>query len=197
MLNSLINKNSPELKFWNWFKDHSENYYKISDYDREELYDLFQTKLQKVHKDLAFEFSETPDEDGKQELIISADGVRQLIPIVLKLINAAPDLEKWKITAFRQRMEGMEINFNGYKINEDKVFFTYDFISDKKYININIFTENFKTEMKGALYLLLDNCIGEYEVMTKVGNISFEELNDSKGEIPPISKLYELIEEIR
>ncbi|WP_059173377.1 hypothetical protein [Bacillus sp. FJAT-27445] len=197
MLNRIIYRNSPELKFWNWFKDHSEKYYKISEYDREELYDLFQTNLQKVHKDLAFEFTEIPDAEGKQELIISADGVRQLIPTVLKLINAAPDLEKWKMTAFRQRMEGMEINFNGYKLNEDHVFFAYDFSSDKKYINRNIFTKNFETEMKGALYLLLDSCIGEYEVMTKVGTISFGELYDSKKEILPISKLYKLIEEIR
>ncbi|WML46648.1 hypothetical protein RCG23_13405 [Neobacillus sp. PS3-34] len=198
MIKGLFNWITPEQKFWKWFQENSDQFYQMSEEDKEELFDILHVQLQKIHKELVFEFQVEPDIDGVKELIISADGMRELIPYVLKLVNIAPKLKNWKITAFRQRMEGIEINFNGFRISEDTVLFTYDYTADSNFINVNLFLENYEAEMQGTLFLLLDSCLGEFNVMTKLGYINFGDILDAEGEtLLPLTQLYDLVKEIR
>lgn len=91
-------------KFWNWFKDNSDNYLNLEQ-DQDTLLKNLRGALDKVNPDLVFEFSPILD-DGKREFIISADGMKSIFPIVKALVNGAPQLDKWHIIAFRQPREG-------------------------------------------------------------------------------------------
>jgi hypothetical protein len=198
MLKGLFKRETAEQRFWRWFQTVSDDFFLMSEENQEELFDLFHKHLQKVHKELVFEFSSNQDSDGKREIVFSADGLRELIPFVLKLVNTAPNLKLWKITAFRQRMEGMEISYNGYRLSEDNIFFSYQFTSEKNFIHVQIYVEDYEEDMTGALFLLLDSCLGEYEVMTKLGNIHFSDIKErDMEEIYPLSKLYDLVKEVR
>jgi hypothetical protein len=197
MLKSLFKRESAEQKFWRWFQTVSDRFYQMSEADQEELFDLFQKHLQKVHNELVFEFSALPDSNGRREIVISADGLRELIPFVLKLVNTAPPFEKWEITAFRQRMEGTEISYNGYRLSEETIFFTYEFSPEKDFIHVELFVDDFEEDMTGALFLILDNTLGEFQVMTKLGNIHFADLEGmKKEELLPLSQLYNLVKEM-
>jgi hypothetical protein len=165
--------------------------------NQEELFDLIQEQLQKINKELVFEFSAKPDKNGIREMVISADGIKELIPNVLKLINLAPSINNWKFTAFRQREENIEINFKGYIFSNDTVFFSYEFSPDQQQIGIYLFVEKYDEEMMGALFLLLDSLLGEYVVMTKVGFIEFGDIANSNFEqLLPLSRLHDLVNQI-
>lgn len=197
MLKGLFKKSSPEQKFWLWFEKNSDLFYNMTEENQEELFDLFHDQLQKVNEELVFEFSAKPDENGIREMVISADGIKELIPVVLKLVNLAPSIHNWKFTAFRQREEDVEINFKGYVISSDTVFFAYELSPDEKQIGIYLFVENYEEEMMGALFLLLDSLLGEFEVMTKLGFIEFEDItNSNTEELLPLSKLHDLVNQI-
>ena len=92
---------SPESKFWTWFEgehDHFRNIDKAK--NGGELLDLFLAHLHEFDSELYFEVSQ-PLDDGSNELIISAEGVRAKFPMVEALVAAAPKLPKWKIMAFK------------------------------------------------------------------------------------------------
>lgn len=84
-----------------------------------------------------------------------------MVPVVTNLVENAPALEGWKITAFRPRMgAGTAINFAGQLLNADNVKFTYEVISEGTKLDICLFVPVYIEEMKGALYLLLDGVLG-------------------------------------
>jgi hypothetical protein len=68
--------------------------------ERERIFDELASELQKVHRELSFEFGPL---QPKREFVISASGIKSAFPAVVSLAKGAPDLERWQITAFRPR----------------------------------------------------------------------------------------------
>jgi hypothetical protein len=197
MLKNLFKKQTPEQRFWQWFCKNEDKYYYMSQFEQEDLFDLLAVQLHNIHEDLAFEFTAQPNEDGIREMVISADGLAELIPYVLKLVNIAPEMERWKITAFRQPMvEGIEINYKGYKVSAETVYFNYQLSEDKSQIDANLFIEEFEADMVGAIYLLLDSLIGEFNVMTRIRYLEFAELAN-KDELLSLKDISNIINQIR
>ncbi|MHC0039553.1 hypothetical protein [Pseudoneobacillus sp. C159] len=195
MLNNLFKKLTPEQKFWEWFRKNEDKFYQMTQLDREVLFDVLSEQLHKIHEDLAFEFSAEPDQNGIRELVISADGIAELIPYVIKLVNIAPKMERWKITAFRQPMdENIEINFKGYTISANTVYFRYQFSEDGTQLDANLYIDGYEEDLIGAIYLLLDSLVGEYNVMTKLRYLEFEELTD-KDQLIPLKEISKIINE--
>lgn len=161
---------SIQEQFWNWFRMH-EN--KLFDFEsnQEAIFDEISTNLQAVDSDLSFEFG--PIFDGKREFAISASGIRRAFPAVLNLVEAAPRLERWKITAFRPRRDPLyEIELRGMKVSPDKVEFAL--LNKGSEIGIYLFIPSYTDrdpDYKQLGYLLLDNALGEFDVETKIGMI--------------------------
>jgi hypothetical protein len=196
MLKNLFKKTTPEQKFWGWFRKNEDKFYQMTQLDREVLFDLLSEQLHKIHENLAFEFNSKPDQNGIRELVISADGIAELIPYVIKLVNIAPKMERWKITAFRQPMdENIEINFNGYTISANTVYFRYQYSEDGTQLDANLYIEGYEEDLIGAIYLLLDSLVGEYQVMTKLRYLEFEELTD-KDQLTPLKEISNIINEL-
>lgn len=194
---SIFNKESKEEKFWNWFEKNQETYYsEIENLEiREQIFDELTKNLKKVNKDLVFEFSPI-HENNVREFTISAEGMKELFPIVEKLIEKAPKLKNWKFNAFRQRIPGddFEIQYGDLKIGYSDIYYRSENDNGKLGIELNIKDYNGNGQTQNAIYILLDGLIGEYDVTTKIGWIEWVKLD--KNEIKNLKPIIELRNEI-
>src|ERR1700730_6959782 len=90
-------------QFWNWFIAHEPE---LFDFDpnqlaeRERIFDELANQLQEIDPDLVFEFG---PREPRREFVISAGGIKRAFPAVVSLVDAAPSLDRWNVTAFRPR----------------------------------------------------------------------------------------------
>ncbi len=190
---SIFNKESKEEKFWNWFEKNQETYYsEIENLEiREKIFNELSKNLKKINEDLVFEFS--PIHENKiREFTISAEGIKDLFPVVEKLIEKAPKLKNWKFNAFRQRIPGdeFEIQYGDLKIGYSDIYYRSEHDNGKLGIELNIRNFDGKGQTQNAIYILLDGLIGEYDVTTKIGWIEWVKLDENEKEnLKPIIEL--------
>ena len=195
---SLFDKKTKEEKFWNWFSKNQSTYYtEIENLEiREKIFNELSFELKKVHSDLVFEFSPI-HENGIREFTVSADGMKEVFPIVISLIAKAPNLKNWKFSAFRQRVPGdeIELNFGDFKIGYKDIYFRYLEEDGKLGIELNIRDYNNDPRKQNAIYILLDSLIGEYDVTMGIDWVDWLKLDESKLEnFYPITHLRTVID---
>jgi hypothetical protein len=169
---SLSARESPEAKFWTWFGSAHERFRSIDKADDgEELLDLLLEHLHEFDSELFFEVSQ-PLEDGSNELIISAEGVREKFPKVEVLVAAAPKLPKWQIIAFKPAL-GFEFvhEYGELKIDPRKLWFLPLIAkSDSSVLGLRVglpdFDKTAEEKIKNSVWIVLDTGLGE-EVCAK------------------------------
>jgi hypothetical protein len=178
-----------ERAFWKWFVNR-ENDLMHFENDREATFDALAARLQRVHPDLTFEFG--PEENGTREFIISAGGIKKAFPAVESLVAAAPELSRWKITAFIPRRPiGNIIEFGDHRIDPKDV--QYSLLRGKNDLGLYLFIPGYLEddhEMGQVGYLFLDEALGEYDVEMKVGLIKmFPPEAETSGPRYPLEEL--------
>lgn len=193
-------KLSPE-KFWEWFNQHENEYYELKG-DIEEKLQTLRDQLAKVHPDLACEFNYDLI-GGKREFIISASGIIDAFPKVIHLIEvAALDEDRWLLRAFRQRLDikegDYEIQYEDIALKLEHLYFSYQTVEREGYkeVDLDIYVDSLtlREETIEACLILIDNLIGEYDAVTKLGNIYFYDYQDRRSGILPIKKLIEVVD---
>ncbi len=171
---------SPEDKFWSWFQDNDNKLFHFEQ-DQDAVFDELSEQLVKVNDNLTFEFGPILD-NGKREFVISADGIRAAFPVVEKLHKSAPNLERWTIIKFRPR----RIPINDLKIAQkdikaDNVHYLLFKDEQPDKVGILLFFEDYLEEERNiwgqAGFLLLDEALGEYDVETKVGAVTYDSIS--------------------
>ncbi|MDQ0639852.1 hypothetical protein QF042_003417 [Pedobacter sp. W3I1] len=195
MLERIFKKKKPEDIFWNWFSKKADLYFHF-ERNRDVLFSKLKAELEKIHPDLTFEFSPV-FEDGTRELVISADGIKSIFPIVIKLVKQAPILQKWKIIAFRQpHKEVTQINYQDLTINLKDVFFRYS--KDKGQVGLELNIRGFyeSPEWTAGIFILLDNVIGEYHTEMSLSHIYKKQLDETEvNNLFPIENLPQIIQD--
>src|SRR5580765_7794630 len=163
-------RSSPK-QFWEWFTKHEDALFNAGPMDA-----LLQTalaaQLAAVHKNLVWEVS--PESEAPRELVISADGIREAFDAVEALVDVAPPLPRWKFTRFRPRVANyaeLELKFGDVELNANAV--EGALFTDGVLIGIKLYIRGCNSEDEDpylhASYILLDGCIGEYDMICKVG----------------------------
>ena len=155
------------------------------------------TQAKEIRRGLAIELE--PPRNGIINLTVSADGDRDLFPLVKSIVDRAPNLEGWKFFAFRQRMnlelvKGMVLKARDHELDPGKMKFfpvvdgdTLDLII---YVN-GVTEENYNQVAFGGL-LLLDNILGEYDCVTKVRSYDFHNMPTDKEQLNGLLSLLDL-----
>jgi hypothetical protein len=181
--------------FWDWFNKNSNAYYNF-EYNQDYLFTALKSELSKIHPELVFEFSPIL-QDGKRELVISADGIKSIFPVVTDLVQKAPQFDKWNIVAFRQpRKEINQINYDNLIVDFDDVYFRFS--KDNGQIAIELNIKNFyeAPEWTGAIFILLDNILGEYYTEMSISRIEKKILNQQEiGDLYPINALPKIVQD--
>jgi hypothetical protein len=159
--------------FWNWFIQHEVELFNFDpdqENERERLFDDLASELQKVNRNLTFEFG--PNRPTR-EFVISAAGIKSAFPAVVRLAEAAPALDRWQITAFRpRRAPVVTIEIGDNSVDPKDVQFSL--LNNGKMAGIYLFIPGFREDdvaFKQIGYLLLDEALGEYDVETRLGLI--------------------------
>ena len=157
--------------------------------DREIIFDELAAQLQKVDPDLDFEFG---PRGTRREFVISAGGIKRAFPAVISLVNVAPSLNRWRVTAFRPRRAPLHVvEFGGKCVDPEHVQFSL--LDNGKTVGIYLFIPGFResdVELKQIGYLLLDGTLGEYDVESRLGLIKmFPPDTPTDGDRYPLADL--------
>ena len=181
---------SPESRFWRWFRDHDDRLFTF-ERDQEATLGALGAALEAVHPDLTYEIG--PTQDGTRELVLSAGGLKRAFPAVVALADAAPEMRRWRITKFRpRRAEISDLSFGTMSLRSNQVAVAAERDGDR--VALGVFIDGFvKTpehHYEQMAFLMLDEALGEYDMETKVGAVEFFALQEPRH--PSLRTLGEL-----
>jgi hypothetical protein len=173
--------------FWSWFQTNQQALFSSDNPGDMEHVSLGE-KLKRIEDDLTYEIGRV--ENGKREMAVSADGILELFPLVEKIVKAAPKMEKWKVVAFRQRVaeanlkelaiKGAPVNLSKETAKEEGVEIAVrdmraaiERTGDKARITVFIKGYNKQESQDNLALVMLQQALGEYDMVMKVGDIKF------------------------
>lgn len=192
-----VNEQHPEQipVFWNWFKANQQQLY-VAEGSRDRVLAELGINLKNIDQDLTFEMGR--ETNGKREFDVSADGIPELFPLVKQVVAAAPKMEKWKVVAFRQRVSPAQLKELAIRgepavgqgervdiaVKDMRASLTR--VGDKA--NVAVFLKNYsgKEGQQSMVLIMLQQAVGEYDLVTKVGDIRFASIeeDDKKNSVP-------------
>lgn len=171
-----FSKKDPTVALWSWFRRSGEAFRDPHALDPRAIEKLG-SLLAAIEDGLVFEFVMA---DGRaNELVISADGRPELFGAVIDVVKAAPALEGWKVTAFRQPgPTTVSIEMGGSKMSYEDIWFRSSSSRGRTDLVLAVrgMTEQNHEQLAGAVFILLDNALGEYVAGTSLGEVSFADL---------------------
>lgn len=183
--------------FWAWFKTMETDFYQVlkenGDVEKE-FFDLLSPKLSQLRE--GYYFLAGMLHDYMAELVITADGVVENIVFVEELVNDAPHLPGWKITALKPALDinDVTIQMAGFEFNKDNLEFQVN--ENPRFpdeIDLSIIYKNYKEEDKAIItngvFVFLDNFLGELKTVTAIDAIEIIGQANPSGELIPIEKL--------
>lgn len=193
---------SLEYNFWTWFEQNSSRLYgfandpdNIPD-ENDPLLQELNSQLYRVAEGLTWQFGS--EVDHSRELVISADGNRKLFSQVIRLVNSAPKLPKWKFVAFRSPIgTDFSVTFKGITLDTKNIWFIAKPNWDKLdlFLYIKGLTSRNKELFSHTSLLVLDGTLGEYDVETKIGCIDCHPLvkQPERAGLLPFQELPEVV----
>jgi hypothetical protein len=187
--------------FWEWFQSNAERFLQIVK-AHNNIETAFFVPLDKQLKALKpdYQYLCGMYDEQTAELILSADGNLRQIAFVEELVQAAPEIKNWKITALKQAsdIEDCNVEMFGYNFNNDSLQFYEDSNSDyPDQIELvfvhNELTEENKNEILTGINILLDIFLGELEFATQVDYIDVIGPNEAVKDLIPLVKLKEYL----
>jgi hypothetical protein len=195
MLGGLFGGGDSELKFWNWFAENNNNIAAINDGNL-----LIQPKLDKQLKkyDKSLGYELVRNSAGENLFYISTKFVRDVIPTVMNLVNAAPELSNWKIHQFIPKKNiHLPITWNALELRQEDIGFEYTLYKSQAHLRIYIKGYDMKDERHRVLSVsFLKAAFGEFDFMTKIGALEYVSYTTVSREknIVTLSQLIEIVD---
>jgi hypothetical protein len=164
-------------EFWAWLVAHDDG---LRWPPNPNFVEAIGDRLHAIHPSLAFELAKAEP----PLLSISAAGDRSLFELVHRIVSCAPASLAVHVVAFRQRgpVAGVALKLpNGGTLSSNDIWFRVERSDDSEAdLGLHVFVRDFPAENQGAwqeaTYLLLDNALGEEDVVTKIAWIEWAPL---------------------
>ncbi|MEK3981711.1 hypothetical protein MKY37_22150 [Psychrobacillus sp. FSL K6-2836] len=199
MFGNLFKKKDPIEKFWQYFIDHEKELYNFREEDIERLFRDLYILINKVNNQLVFSMPK-PLIDEKREFTISGSGIGNNFPDVIRLVEAAPEMERFTIIAFNQRNDDEHgTASNDIEITRDDVFFNYTYDQEYSAFYLTLYIKGFDEKNDNyyaVVFDLLEIVIGEYVLGTEITEIEFKKY-DHEDDLLPINNLPKILEDIK
>lgn len=199
MFGNLFKKKDPIEKFWQYFIDHEKKLYNLREDDIEKIYGDLYRLINKVNNQLTFS---TPVAliNGKREFTIKASSIGKNFPDVIRLVDAAPAMEKFTIIAFEQRNDEDDgTTVNDIKLSRDDVFFNYTYDQEYTAFYLKLYIKGFEEENDDyyqVTFDLLELVIGEYVLGTEITEIEFNKFYTA-DDLLPINDLAKILDTVK
>jgi hypothetical protein len=188
-------------EFWEWFQSKEKEFYNIlksHDHVEERFFNPLSSKLNELRS--GYWFLAGMLNDYRAELVLTADGVVENIAFVETLVDDAPHLPGWKITALKPAADIQHISIQLGDFVFDKSNLAFYSNEDTRYpdeIDLSIVYSGFKEEFRDVItkgiFIFLDNCLGELRTVTVIDAIEIAGEDDSKQVPIPIEKLNDFL----
>ena len=171
-------------QFWKWFDTNKQRI----EADAKGMVPVIATELERVHPDLRHELGI----GQPMEMFVSAGGIREMIPYVERTVELAPSIEGWKVVAFLQpKQDSLTVAYEGFTLMRSQVKWTGS--KDGDLLDVVFFIDGLDEQRRsayvGATFVMLDSVLGEYAVMTKIGQVDFRPISDAPQDAKPIESL--------
>lgn len=172
-MNTIEEKKAEE--FWNWFKSNNRKFRTFAIPEREALLDEFEEYLHLYNPHIYFEISE--EENGINELIITAEGDHNYFGIVEHLVDKAPQISGWEVIAFKPALGFDFIHERDGLVFDPKEMWFLPMTSKQQpsviglMVGIIDFREENKEPALNAVWKILDTGIGEKMTTEKIAHI--------------------------
>ena len=134
-------------------------------------------KIKEMDPSLSVEIK--PNTEKERVLTITANGIPELFPVVIKIAKAAPKDRLWKIEALKQRAKlPVTIDYKGTILDSKTVEFAYK-KSDDGRLELTVYYPSVTDDNLYITYIFLDGIIGEYDTSKYIKNIEFAGEKDS------------------
>lgn len=166
-------------KFWEWLVANGPQTMSEDAQVRENASDQLSDVFHEAFPDLTWEIEVQDDDDFW--FIISADGVPDRIDDVVQAVRNAPKVPGWKIVPFRQRGSlDVSLQMHGRKLTYQDIWCQAETVGWQANVVFNIdgLTKENKDDLIGATFVLIDNAIGEFDSMVRLGELHFQPLED-------------------
>jgi len=178
------NRLTGEQKFWNWFLKNKIGLEKFitSDLTDYRLYNQLTKEMKKYDSLLFPEITMTKDDEFV--LIITPDGMPKGVLPTKKLFEGKPEINNWIIKKFRQPTDEIGLNYEGIDYPSSEIEIIPEIDNEKDKINIRVFIRNMdldKKKYQSLAWLYLDHILGEFNTISKIGNIDFYNLEKDKS----------------
>jgi len=170
-------------KFWQWFIRHELILKDKAHPEREDRADELLQQLKQFSEELWFEMGVRPD--GSGHLIISAEGNVDGFSDVRALVNAAPSIQGWEITAFKPpRGFGFVLKRSEITINPKLAWFVpLEDSEDPEFFGIEVGYLHYDPEKHedflDSTYVMLEAGIGELSLTEHIHQVDVGLLPDS------------------
>ena len=178
-------------EFWDWFHQNEERLAELRSPTDPRFQEIVK-KLQDIDLRLKAEIGVARN-GQRYQLAISPELNPALFPAARKVAAAAPASQLWDVVPFCQRLRpntlrNLELSNSDA---EQKFYFLsirdlrYQMKIDEQKANIVILIRNYKPDDSKSIHyqdmalLMLQQALGEYDLCTKVGNVSFEPLDEN------------------
>jgi hypothetical protein len=189
-------------RFWNWFLKNKAKLETFIQSDQND-YSIFNKLTRKLKKEDTLLFPEiTMDTEDRFVLIITCDGIAEGLNSVIQLVDTAPNIDKWVIKKFRQPCDKMSLNFQELKFESEDIKIWRKFDLGKEKVNIVLLIKGYDPKderFRSLAFLYLDHFLGEFNTITRIGQIDFlgwESLKDNIEAIDLITLRKEISEKL-
>jgi hypothetical protein len=179
-------------EFWAWLAEQGD---RLGCSPEPSLVDEIGDRLQTLRPGLSFELAMA----DPPLLSISAAGDASLFDLVREIVGHAPPSLPVRVVAFRQRgrVAGAALKLsNDRTLSSEDIWFRIDASGDDDaQLGLHVFVRDYPAEKQGswqeAVYLLLDNALGEEDVVTKIAWIEWSPLpsNPERSRLRPLLDL--------
>ena len=186
--------------FWKWFEKNKVKLEHFIDSTPRD-FSIYNSLTRELHKFNNSIFPElTKKKDGTYVLIITPDGLVKGIEPTREIVAVCPGFDNWEVLKFRQPSDDISLNYQGVKYESSDIEIIADIDKATGKVDILIFIRNMnenKRNYQALAFLYLDHILGEFNTITKVGSIDFENLDENKAVENSISllQLRKLIED--
>jgi len=182
--------------FWNWFTK-NEKALANAVADRENIEKLFFDPItEKLNQIKDGYLMLVGVDDGKLDIVFTADGSVKQFVFIEELVAAAPALPGWKFTILKPGLDvkDLAINMGNFTFNHETLaFYAHEQEDYPDEIDIVLvyddFEEDDKAEVFNGAYLFLENYLGELNLATTVDALDIVPRNQAEQPLVPISKL--------
>ncbi len=178
-----------EAEFWRWFADHGDKIKAAKGFKANWLVKQVGKRFTTAFPKLVFQCG--PRGDGIWTFEVSADGIEDQIPEVIRVVNAAPQIKGWEIVKFRQPTDVGSIQFGGFVLSASTIRYDGRLVEQKASINLYLpgYSRERHDQLIGACFILLDGLLGEYAVMKVIHDIEFKSIDQATSESKPLQNL--------